>query len=159
MKANIGICFIILLIITVSCNHEVEDPKFYGITRTNENGNVLSVDTEDWKPDAVLINGKLDSNYIIYPEPAYPNPFNSSITFQFTFTMEAYYHLTIFDKPGHIFKQFEKMEARRGKYCYMITSDSIFTTNGIYRVIISARATNSTKTCEIFGDIEHKTRL
>ena len=69
--------FLIIPALVSGCKSGPESPseKFSGITETDQDGNIISIDPEDW----IDVEG-LDVS------PALPNPFSSNILIPFTLT-------------------------------------------------------------------------
>jgi hypothetical protein len=70
------ILWIVVLIIIISCHKS--DDEISGITRTDANGNILSVDEDDW-----VMRSSAPSENEPSISPPYPNPVSGAISFRF----------------------------------------------------------------------------
>ncbi len=114
---------------------------FSGITATDYQGNVLSVDTADWKPIAALG---------IVLRPAYPNPCSISFTVAFTMPGADSISITVNSTPSVNWETIAEGVYGKGEQLVLGNAGSL--PSGIYRVYFNAFRNGITYTT--FGDIQ-----
>ncbi len=116
MKYKKFVSVLVVFLFFFGCdNQQSELPQVYnGLTRTDENGIVLSVDAEDWNYDDylkvtfdTLQNGKIvpDMNVVL---PPFPNPVIDTLNIQFGLADTARYEITILSRYAKEVKMFQR---------------------------------------------------
>jgi hypothetical protein len=84
-------------------------PQFSGITQTDANGNIISIDPDDWQPIPAVG---------LTVMPAYPNPCQSTqgFTFNLKLTNSDSVAISVLDSPTHIYRSVFSVRLAAGSY-------------------------------------------
>ena len=124
---------LILFIFHMNCGQGAMDPGseyFTGITRTDENGNILQDDPDDWQPRRNMIDP-------LSVGPAYPNPFNNITTINFNTGRRMNVRITVNATPSQVVKILVDQSFHTGMYQYQL--DMTDYDPGMYRVYFTAK--------------------
>ena len=146
---------IFIILSTNSCSDSGIDPvkpSFTGITETNETGQVLSVDPDDWSCDEPIIRPDSSDSTIqnILPSkfcfgPAYPNPTNGRTSIGMAFPVSTHATIIVFD-GGSFTDTLFNQAFEAGQFVFEWNGESL--PKKIYRFTISTNDWNS------YGDVE-----
>ena len=108
---------------------------YTGITTTNEVGDVLSVQDDDWGCSDTI--GTTDTTFILPTlhcfGPAYPNPFNGSVTIPFTVAIRSYVTVSVIGNSNY---SVELVADTLAQGVYIVQWNSSGLPIGIYRSTI-----------------------
>lgn len=121
----------LLLVLLIGCDLGNDATQNYsGITRTDENGNVISRDDNDWKSAPVSCTDGCFVKDVI----AYPNPTKSTITLRFlisrsNITVNRFF---VYDNGGAVVKSSMQSFDQKGAYSEVLDLKGL--PAGIYRL-------------------------
>lgn len=148
MKTLLNILCIVALMIIISCDKN--DGEIKGITRTDADGNILSVDEDDW-----VMRSSAPSENAPSISPPYPNPVSTPISFKFGMadTMRVTFEIKNSKKVVRTLADHELRQAGYHMLLWDLKNDGGETVpDGMYRCIITFLYGDTT--FNTYGDIQ-----
>lgn len=143
-----GLFFVILSLLAIACDKR--DDGIEGISRTDANGNILSVDPDDW----VMRSSAPSENEPAVSAP-YPNPVSTTISFKFGMadSMRVAFEIRNSKKSVRTLLDHELLQAGYHMIFWDLKNDDGETVpDGLYRCIITFLYGDTT--FNTYGDIE-----
>ena len=123
---------------------EEDDPDFTGIARTDNSGNLVCDDSDDWQP-------RLNDSDPISFNLAYPNPSKNNVTVRFNVTETMNVEIYVLKKKNDVIRDVVDKSFTYGQH--QVSFGVSGWENGVYRVKIVATKSNGDK-IKSYGDIK-----